>query len=45
MVVPFPMVCFVGAFVTDLVLVVLILMATAWMGWEMVYRDRVGVAG
>jgi uncharacterized membrane protein len=26
-------------------LVVLILMATAWMGWEMVYRDRVGVAG
>jgi Predicted membrane protein (DUF2231) len=26
-------------------LVVLILMATAWMGREMVYRDRVGVAG
>jgi uncharacterized membrane protein len=25
--------------------VVLILMVTAWMGWEMVYRDRVGVAG
>jgi uncharacterized membrane protein len=25
--------------------VVVILMATAWMGREMVYRDRVGVAG
>jgi uncharacterized membrane protein len=25
--------------------VVLLLMVTAWMGWEMVYRDRVGVAG
>jgi uncharacterized membrane protein len=25
--------------------VVLILMVTAWMGWEMVYHDRVGVAG
>jgi uncharacterized membrane protein len=25
--------------------VVVILMVTAWMGWEMVYRDRIGVTG
>ena len=27
------------------VLTVLILLVTGWMGWEMVYRDRVGVLG
>jgi uncharacterized membrane protein len=26
-------------------MVTVIFMVTAWMGWEMVYRERVGVAG